>query len=77
MKNYEIVLHGRREDAEKVEQKQRRSPPPTSVFLERPIMVALLVLLSVIAVGSIAGTISLVARDGYGRAPKRSFVRTI
>ena len=40
-------------------------------------MVALLVLLSVIAVGSIAGTISLVARDCYGRAPKRSFVRTI
>ena len=76
MKNYEIVLHGRREDAEKVEQKQRRSTPPTSVFLERPIMVALLVL-PVIAVGSIAGTISLVVRDGYGRAPRRSFVRTI
>ena len=40
-------------------------------------MLALFIILAVMAVGSIAGTLSLVVRDGYGRAPKRTFVRTI
>lgn len=41
------------------------------------IMVVLLIVLAVIAVASIVGTFSLVSRDGYGRTPKRTFVRTI
>jgi hypothetical protein len=38
-------------------------------------MVALLVILGIIAVGAIAGTLTLLTTDGYGRTPKREFVR--
>ncbi|MET0974316.1 MAG: hypothetical protein ABWX82_01440 [Leifsonia sp.] len=38
-------------------------------------MVALLVILGVIAVGAVAGTLTLMMTDGYGRTPKRQYVR--
>ncbi|MBB5642972.1 hypothetical protein [Cryobacterium roopkundense] len=38
-------------------------------------MFALLVLLAVISIGSIAALVGVVARDGYRRLPERALVR--
>ena len=38
-------------------------------------MLALVLVLAVVSLGAIAGTLSLVARDGYGRREVRRFVR--
>ncbi|WP_268765492.1 MULTISPECIES: hypothetical protein [unclassified Leifsonia] len=38
-------------------------------------MIALLILLGIIAAAAIAGTFTLLASDGYGRTPKREYVR--
>ncbi|MFC6356101.1 hypothetical protein [Luethyella okanaganae] len=38
-------------------------------------MFAFLVVLGIIAAAAIIGGLMLVARDGYGRVPERSFVR--
>jgi hypothetical protein len=38
-------------------------------------MIALITILAIAALGAIAGTVSLVARDGYRRQPERKLVR--
>jgi hypothetical protein len=40
-------------------------------------MVALLVLLTATSVAAIVGALTLTVTDGYGRAPRRTYVRTI
>ena len=40
-------------------------------------MVVLLVLLTATSVAAIAGALTLTVTDGYGRVPRRTYVRTI
>ncbi|MGY4858401.1 hypothetical protein [Cryobacterium sp. AP23] len=39
-------------------------------------MFVFMLLISLVAAGSIAGTVIAVGKDGYGRVPERKFVRS-
>ena len=39
-------------------------------------MFVFMLLISLVAVGSIVGTVVAVSKDGYGRIPQRTFVRS-
>lgn len=75
MQNHSIVLNSARADDERVEKKQWGLIASTHPSSKGTTMVALLIILGIIAVAAIVGTFALLSNDGYGRTPKREYVR--
>lgn len=75
MKHCVLVLNGLVRFTMSITQAMEPGLALSHTPLEGNIMIAFVTILATIGVAGIAGSISLVARDGYGQVPNRPLVR--